>query len=275
MNDFDSNLNDDLFFTADVVDPETLARAFAGPDLASTLVRDDALGEVLLEANALSETLRQQRLGAMEATALLRTVMEELEVAVFAFDEGQRLRLANRAAENLMRRPVEQLLGRTAVAVPQPSQVGLDRLLGLVAAQALKRPAAGAIVVDLGTAITINRLSPGGAFEGGAILPGLRLAARSLATGTQQLPEAPTLAEVPAPLGVDTLSAMQSGIFWGAVGAIGEIVHRLAASAEYDLFLTGGGAALLAATLPSATQLSFKLIPHLTLSGIAICARRP
>ena len=77
-------------------------------------LRDDALGEVLIEANALAETLREQRLGALEATALLRTVMEELDVAVFAFDAGQRLRLANRAAENLLRRPVEQLLGRTA-----------------------------------------------------------------------------------------------------------------------------------------------------------------
>lgn len=78
-------------------------------------VRDDALGEVLIEANALAETLREQRLGAMEATALLRTVMEELDAAVFAFDEHQRLRLANRAAENLLRRPAEQLLDRTAV----------------------------------------------------------------------------------------------------------------------------------------------------------------
>lgn len=77
-------------------------------------VRDDALGEVLIEANALAETLRQQRLGALEATALLRTVMAELDVAVFALDESQRLRLANRAAENLLRRPIEQLLGRTA-----------------------------------------------------------------------------------------------------------------------------------------------------------------
>ena len=68
-------------------------------------VRDDALGEVLIEANALAETLREQRLGAMEATALLRTVMEELDAAVFAFDDQQRLRLANRAAENLLRRP--------------------------------------------------------------------------------------------------------------------------------------------------------------------------
>lgn len=80
-------------------------------------IRDDALGEVLIEANALAETLREQRLGALEATALLRTVMAELDSAVFAFDEDQCLRLANRAAENLLRRPVEQLLGRTAGAL--------------------------------------------------------------------------------------------------------------------------------------------------------------
>ncbi len=77
-------------------------------------VRDDALGEVLIEANALSETLREQRLGALEATALLRTVMEELDAAVFAFDDQQRLRLANRSAEHLLRRHPEGLLGRTA-----------------------------------------------------------------------------------------------------------------------------------------------------------------
>ena len=50
---------------------------------------DDALGEVLIEVNALTETLRQQRLGALEATALLRKVMAEIEVAVFAFDAGR------------------------------------------------------------------------------------------------------------------------------------------------------------------------------------------
>ncbi len=80
-------------------------------------VRDDALGEVLIEANALAETLREQRLGALEATALLRTVITELDSAVFAFDENRKLRLANRAAENLLRRPIEQLLGRTAEEV--------------------------------------------------------------------------------------------------------------------------------------------------------------
>lgn len=73
----------------------------------------DALGEVLLEANELGQTLREQRLGALEATALLRTVMSKIEVAVFAFDGAQRLRLVNRAGEKLLAQPAARLLGRT------------------------------------------------------------------------------------------------------------------------------------------------------------------
>ena len=74
----------------------------------------DALGEVMLEVNDLGETLREQRLGAMEATALLRTVMGEIDVAVFAFDGNQRLRLVNRAGEKLLAQPAMRLLGRTS-----------------------------------------------------------------------------------------------------------------------------------------------------------------
>ena len=74
----------------------------------------DALGELMLEVNTLSELLREQRLGAMEASALLTTVMTEIDVAVFAFDGEQRLRLANRAGERLMAQNVERLLGKTA-----------------------------------------------------------------------------------------------------------------------------------------------------------------
>jgi len=76
--------------------------------------REDALGEVMVELNSLIELMREQRLGALEATALLRTVMEEINLAVFAFDDQQRLRLANRAGEKLLAQPVERLLGRTA-----------------------------------------------------------------------------------------------------------------------------------------------------------------
>jgi len=75
---------------------------------------DDAMGEVMIEVNALGEVLRQQRLGALEANALLRTVMEEIDLAVFTFDNNSKLRLVNRAGERLLGRPEERLLGFTA-----------------------------------------------------------------------------------------------------------------------------------------------------------------
>ncbi|MGH7448640.1 MAG: sensor histidine kinase [Longimicrobiales bacterium] len=78
---------------------------------------DDALGLAMLEVNALGETLREQRLGALEASALLRTVMEEIEVAVFAFDDALKLRLVNRAGERLLDMPAERMTGRTAEAL--------------------------------------------------------------------------------------------------------------------------------------------------------------
>jgi two-component system nitrogen regulation sensor histidine kinase NtrY len=76
--------------------------------------RDDPLGETLYEINALADTLRDERLGSLEATALLRTVMAEIDVAVFTFDDDRRLRLVNRSAERLLGRPAEQLLAKTA-----------------------------------------------------------------------------------------------------------------------------------------------------------------
>src|SRR3989442_3648031 len=75
---------------------------------------DGALGLLLVELNGLGEDLRAQRLGALEATALLRRVMEEIDVAVFAFDESRALRLVNRGGAALLGRPVEQLLGKEA-----------------------------------------------------------------------------------------------------------------------------------------------------------------
>ncbi len=84
---------------------------------------DDALGEVLLEINALGETLRTQRLGAFEATALLRTIMAEIDVSIFTFDPDHRLRLVNRAGENLLGQPIDKLLGRRA------SDLNLDVVL--------------------------------------------------------------------------------------------------------------------------------------------------
>jgi len=79
--------------------------------------RDDPLGQALVEVNALAQTLREQRLGALEATALLRKVMEEIDVAVFAFDASLTLQLLNRAGERLLGAPAERLVEKTAEAV--------------------------------------------------------------------------------------------------------------------------------------------------------------
>ena len=93
---------------------------------------DDALGEVFREANALSRTLQEQRLGAVEATALLRSVMSEIDVAVFTFDGDWKLRLVNRAGEELLAETAQQLLGRTA------GELGLARFLDGESASAVQ-----------------------------------------------------------------------------------------------------------------------------------------
>jgi len=84
---------------------------------------EDALGLAFRELNSLGQTLREQRLGALDATSLLRKVMEEVEVSVFVFDPDRRLRLVNRAGERVLARPSERLLGLTA------SDLGLDAYL--------------------------------------------------------------------------------------------------------------------------------------------------
>jgi two-component system, NtrC family, nitrogen regulation sensor histidine kinase NtrY len=77
----------------------------------------EAMGEVMQQVNAMAATLRDQRLGALEATALLRKVMEEIDIAAFAFDPQQALRLVNRAGERLLAQPAERLLARDATSL--------------------------------------------------------------------------------------------------------------------------------------------------------------
>lgn len=84
---------------------------------------DDALGELSIEVNALADLLADQRIRAIEATALLRRVVEEIDVPLFAFDPDQMLRLVNSAGEQLLQRPSIRLLGRTA------KEIGLENCL--------------------------------------------------------------------------------------------------------------------------------------------------
>lgn len=99
---------------------------------------DDALGEVMREVNILGGTLREQRLGALEATTLLRTVMKEIDVAIFAFDAEGRLRLVNGAGERLLATPAERLVGAHA------SELHLDGCLSADATETFQHSFPGA-----------------------------------------------------------------------------------------------------------------------------------
>ncbi|HXG54958.1 MAG TPA: ATP-binding protein [Vicinamibacterales bacterium] len=99
----------------------------------------DPLGEVMVEVNALVETLRHQRLDALEATTLLRKVMAEIDVAVFTFDEASTLKFVNRAGARLLAHPAERLLGRRA------ADIALDPCLTGDAPRVIDTAFAGAV----------------------------------------------------------------------------------------------------------------------------------
>lgn len=158
------------------------------------------------------------------------------------------------------------------IEVETPERVGIDRLLVCFAANQLRDKSHGAIVVTVGTAISVNVLTAGGAFVGGAILPGLHLAAKALGQGTDALPiVAQSLTrEPPAPCGKNTEAAIAAGLYWGAVGAIRELIEQIGHGTvpPANLFFTGGDAESLAdAVDPKASYRA-----ELVLSGAALVA---
>jgi type III pantothenate kinase len=175
-----------------------------------------------------------------------------------------------------------------AVLLPEPDRVGIDRLVGAIAANRVRAPNRAAIIIGVGSAITVDLVSAEGAFVGGAILPGIGMSARAMHAFTDQLPlmAYEELAEPPPALGTTTAEAMRSGLYWGAVGAMKELIARLGAtsgtdvtatsdrrtrkSVVHDIFLTGGAAPTVSEFLdPSA-----RYIPRLRLSGIAVVAQQ-
>lgn len=159
------------------------------------------------------------------------------------------------------------------VALPRPDMVGIDRLLAAVGANALRAPGRAAVVVDLGTAIKVDLVSPQGVFLGGAIMPGISLSARALHEFTDLLPliTMDGLAHPPEALGTSTVDAMRSGLFWGAVGAARELIERFReiTDGEPQVFLTGGAAASVATLLAA----DCSHVPHLVLAGLAAAVR--
>ncbi|MDQ7779814.1 MAG: type III pantothenate kinase [Planctomycetota bacterium] len=168
------------------------------------------------------------------------------------------------------------------VRVRRPSQVGADRLLDCFAALRHARPPF--IVVDAGSAVTVDAVSQAGEFLGGAIAPGIRLGAEGLHRYCAQLPLVETAGwiyeprlcarragkiratrRVPA-IGRDTVAAMKSGLFWGTVGLVQEIIERIESELHTRCVVigTGGDIRVLARHLRRRVM----VVQSLTLEGI-------
>ena len=159
------------------------------------------------------------------------------------------------------------------IQVESPELVGMDRLTAAVAVNERRDRQRPAIIVDAGTAITVDLVDADGVFQGGVILPGFRLSARALADGTDLLPnvDATFRTEAPQVIGKSTTAAIRSGLFWGGVGAIRELVARTAAELHTSpqIFVTGGDAERVTGYLADDAQ----FIADLVLRGIVLASR--
>jgi type III pantothenate kinase len=158
------------------------------------------------------------------------------------------------------------------VRVDEPAKVGIDRLLAALAANRLRATNTAAIVIDLGTAITVDLVEADGAFAGGAILPGISMASRALAEQTDALPHVvlDDSKASPSPLGKSTITAIEAGLYWGTVGAVTQLVSQLSIdlATSPDVFITGGAAPIVIDALSKNVPIRYE--PHLVLSGIAL-----
>ena len=151
------------------------------------------------------------------------------------------------------------------IGIREPSSVGIDRLLGAIAANARRRKGYAAVTVDAGTAVTINLIDAEGIFRGGAILPGFRLMAEALHRFTAKLPFVPpddSATEFP---GEDTVNAIRLGLRCAIEGAVSKFLEHLEPG-DIEIFYTGGHGSLL---LPNDHA---HCVPTLNLEGIRIAA---
>jgi type III pantothenate kinase len=154
-----------------------------------------------------------------------------------------------------------------ALDVLEPKSVGADRAVTMIAAHA--RHPGDLIVIDFGTATTLDVVDYTGAYKGGIIAPGINLSLDALVTAAAKLPriaiEAPATTSV---IGRDTVSQMQIGIFWGYVAMIEGLVARMKAEVgrPMQVVATGG----LAILFEQHTSMFDVVEPDLTIQGLAI-----
>lgn len=152
--------------------------------------------------------------------------------------------------------------------LPDPAAIGVDRLC--TAAAAFDHFGVACVVADFGTAVTIDCVNDDGVFLGGAILPGLRMAAKSLATQTAQLPEV-KIRQPKWVFGKDTVQAITGGLVFGLRGALRELVETYATQLGcWPVVVITGGDAKQICPDPGQSQLIQCQVDDLALRGVAI-----
>ena len=152
-----------------------------------------------------------------------------------------------------------------AIRIARPEQVGADRIANAVAAHEAYE--GGLVVIDFGTATTLDLVDPDGAYSGGIIAPGIDVSMEALYQAAAKLPrisvERPKDNTV---VGYDTVSAMQSGVFWGYIGMIEGLICRIMEERGEALTViaTGGLAPIFSET----SALIHHVEPDLTLNGL-------
>ena len=159
-------------------------------------------------------------------------------------------------------------LGMTA-RITKPSEAGADRLVNAIGAHLLYP--GDLIVIDSGTATTFDVVASDGAFEGGAIAPGINLSLQALHEAAAMLPRI-AIQRPDRVIGKDTVSNMQSGVFWGYVALIEGMVARI--KAEWGQPMTVIGTGGVASLFEGATESIDRFDPDLTIRGLLEIWRR-
>ncbi|HEY1560745.1 MAG TPA: type III pantothenate kinase [Caulobacteraceae bacterium] len=155
------------------------------------------------------------------------------------------------------------------IRIEKPSEAGADRLVNAIGAHS--RYPGVLLIIDSGTATTFDLVAADGAFEGGVIAPGINLSVQALHDAAARLPR--VAIQKPAHIiGRDTVSAMQSGIFWGYVGLIEGLVARIKAERGEPITVIGTGG--VASLFHGATEAIDLFDPELTIHGLLEIVRR-
>lgn len=222
------------------------------------VLANEHIDHIPVELKTVTEYLAKQRVKPVVICSVAASICEKVVRAVELATDAEPFVIGDKIPLPL------------ALDLADPETVGHDRVVA--AAMAYARMENAVVVADFGTAVTIDCVNADGVFLGGAILPGLKIGARGLASSTAALPLVDGPAVPATPWGRDTREAIATGLLFGAAGALREIVERYATELGSwpEVILTGGDAAVIAKHCDFVKA----VVPELLLMGIGLAYER-